>query len=141
MSRTLSTPPSFVSQGTKRSLRPAVVVGRHKAERFISSTSNMASDEDYASFLEKANQDPNEGVSKTQGASSGKVELKAVDKGAKVPKCLKDVTESGDAFYVSDADEPFEAVVLKLAGGGKGLPDEGMFGCLLCLSSDPRGDS
>lgn len=133
MSRTLSTSPSFFSQSTKRSLRAVTEVGRYKAERSFSSTSNMASDEDYASFLEKANQDPNEGVSKTQGSSSGKVELKAVDKGAKVPKCLKDVTESGDAFYVSDADEPFEAVVLKLAGSGKGLPDEGVFSCGPCL--------
>jgi len=80
----------------------------------------MASDDDYAAFLDKANQDPNEGVSKTQ--SSSKVELKAVDKDVDVPACLKKATK--DAFYVSDADEPFEPVCLKLSG--KTLPDEGL---------------
>lgn len=84
----------------------------------------MASDEDYAAFLDKANEDPSAGVSKRQ--SSGKVELKAVDAGAEVPPVLKKVTK--DAFYISDADEPFEPICLNL-GKGKGLPDEGMF-CL-----------
>jgi len=85
----------------------------------------MASDEDYAAFLDKANQDPNEGVSKTQ--SSSKVEFKAVDKGVNVPACLKKATK--DAFYVSDADEPFEPVCLKHAG--KTLPDEVAFANLV----------
>lgn len=83
--------------------------------------SKMASDEDYASFLDRANEDPNKGVAKTQ--SSGKIQLKAVDHGVKVPAGLKDATK--DAFYVSDADEPFEPVVLKHSG--KSLPDEGSF--------------
>ena len=81
----------------------------------------MASDEDYSAFLDKANEDPNKGIAKTQ-SSRGKVQLKAVDQGADVPAVLKKVTK--DAFYVSDADEPFEPVCLKLAKG-KGLPDEG----------------
>jgi hypothetical protein len=78
----------------------------------------MASDEDYASFLDKANEDPSAGTAKSQ--SKGKVELKAVD--AEVPAALKKATK--DAFYVSDADEPFVPVALKF--GGKTLPDEGM---------------
>ena len=83
----------------------------------------MASDEDYASFLDKANEDPNKGVAKTK--TSGKIQLKAVDQGVKIPAALKEATN--DAFYVSDADEPFEPVVLK---GVKGLPDEGLsFSC------------
>ena len=81
----------------------------------------MASDEDYASFLDKANEDPNKGVAKTQ--SSGKIQLKAIDHGLKVPAALKEATS--EAFYVSDADEPFEPVVLKF--GGKSLPDESKF--------------
>lgn len=81
----------------------------------------MASDEDYSAFLDKANEDPNNGTAKTQ-SSSGKVQLKAVDQGANVPAVLKKATK--DAFYVSDADEPFEPVCLKLAKG-KSLPDEG----------------
>jgi hypothetical protein len=79
----------------------------------------MASDEDYMAFLDKANRDPNEGAAKTQG--NGKVELKAVDAGVRVPPGLKKATS--DAFYVSDADEPFVPVCLKFEG--KKLPDEG----------------
>jgi len=82
----------------------------------------MASDEDYAAFLDKANQDPNEGV-KTQ-STKGEVELKAVDHGVEVPGVLKTATR--EAFYVSDADEPFVPVALKL-GKGKGMPDESVF--------------
>ena len=81
--------------------------------------SRMASDEDYMAFLDKANKDPNEGVAKTQ--SKGKVELKAVDSGVRVPAGLKKATS--DAFYISDADEPFVPVCLKF--DGKKLPDEG----------------
>ncbi|KAF4631931.1 hypothetical protein G7Y89_g6197 [Cudoniella acicularis] len=85
----------------------------------------MASDEDYAAFLEKANQDPNEGVAKNQ--SKGKVELKAVDSGVEIPAVLKKATE--DAFYISDADEPFVPVCLKHSG--KSLPDEAAFAKLV----------
>jgi hypothetical protein len=79
----------------------------------------MASDEDYASFLDKANEDPSAGVAKT----SGKAQLKAVDSGVEVPAGLKTATR--DAFYVSDADEPFVPVALKHAG--KSLPTEGLY--------------
>ncbi len=85
----------------------------------------MASDEDYAAFLEKANRDPNEGMGEVQqsGSSGGKVELKAVDEGLEVPKVLEKV--AGEAFYVSDADEPFVVVCLEFKA--KSLPDEGTF--------------
>jgi hypothetical protein len=79
----------------------------------------MASDEDYTAFLDKANEDPNKGVAKSQ--TSGKIQLKAVDHGVEVPAGLKKATK--DAFYISDADEPFEPVCLKHKG--KTLPDEG----------------
>jgi hypothetical protein len=103
----------------------------------------MASDEDYASFLDKANQDPNEGVAQGTG---GKIELKAVDSGIEVPKVLQDATK--DAWYVSDADEKFTPVVLKFKG--KSLPDECKSSVLLMLRllglglmgySDVREDS
>src|SRR4051794_4820889 len=42
----------------------------------------MASDEDYMAFLDKANQDPNEGYTKPQ---SSKQEFKTTDDGAKIP--------------------------------------------------------
>jgi hypothetical protein len=82
----------------------------------------MATDEEYMAFLDKANQDPNEGV-KSSSSKGEKVELKATEKGVEVPAVLKQV--AGEAFYISDADEPFEVVALKLEG--KGLPDEGWF--------------
>lgn len=92
----------------------------------------MATDDEYMSFLDKANQDPNEGTAKSQ--SSGKVELKVVDDGVKVPGAISKVLGKGEAFYVSDADEPFVGVALKL-GKGKGLPDEGMLCPLRPISS------
>ena len=96
--------------------------------------SKMATDEEYIAFLEKANADPNEGFTKTQNKSKagGSVNLKAVDKGEEVPVSLKEAIR--DKLYVSDADEPFEVVCLRLPGGGgkqerkgEGMPDEGWF--------------
>lgn len=84
---------------------------------------DMASDEDYMSFLDKANEDPSAGTTKSQG--QGKVELKAVD--TDVPAPLTKATK--DAFYVSDADEPFEPVALKFSG--KTLPTEVTFAKLV----------
>ena len=88
----------------------------------------MASDEDYMSFLDKANQDPSLGVVKQQekgGGAGGVVELKTVDEGVAVPGPLAAATR--DAFYTSDADEPFVPVALRWDEAGKGLPDEGEF--------------
>ena len=62
----------------------------------------MSSDADYASFLEKANQDTGGGNVTTQSAFS----TKAVD--TEVPSALQNI----DAYYTSDTDEPFEAVSL-----------------------------
>ena len=69
---------------------------------------NMSSDADYASFLDKANQD------------TGSVEAKDTTKksygtrsvNTSVPKVLEQVEE----YYVSDADEPFEPVAFKFSG-------------------------
>lgn len=77
----------------------------------------MASDADYMSFLDKANQDPSQGVAKQQSASD--VKFKTVDSGEEVPEQLAAATK--DAFYTSDADEPFVPVVLK----SDKMPDEG----------------
>ncbi|KAH6656315.1 hypothetical protein BKA67DRAFT_654659 [Truncatella angustata] len=87
----------------------------------------MASDEDYMSFLDKANQDPSAGHAKS--ASSGKQEFKALDSGVQVPAVLKSAVK--DAFYTSDADEPFTPVCLKWDEDGKGLPDEEEFANLI----------
>jgi hypothetical protein len=95
-------------------------------------TTKMASDEDYAAFLEKANADPNEGYVKTQsaGKGSGTAHLRAVDEGEEVPAGLREAVQ--DQVYVSDADEPFEGVCLRMKDGDEELPDEGPF-CLLYI--------
>lgn len=73
----------------------------------------MASDEDYTSFLEKANQDTGATAASSQ---SGSAVTKAVD--TDVPATLQKV----EAYYISDADEPFQPVSLKWKG--KDLPSE-----------------
>lgn len=87
----------------------------------------MASDQDYMSFLDKANEDPASGSAMAQ-TSQGNKEFKAADQGADIPQPLVAVTK--ETFYVSDADEPFVPVSLAWENG-QGLPDEGM---LLCSS-------
>ncbi|KAJ3555234.1 hypothetical protein NPX13_g10397 [Xylaria arbuscula] len=96
---------------------------RHPSPQSFTATAatNMASDEDYMAFLDKANRDPNEGYAAPQ--SSSKAELKTTDDGAKIPAAIQEATK--DAFYVSDSDEPFVPVSLAWDEGGKGLPDEG----------------
>ncbi|KAM0815067.1 hypothetical protein AB5N19_00860 [Seiridium cardinale] len=87
----------------------------------------MASDEDYMAFLNKANEDPSAGHAKS--AASAKHEFKTTDSGVQVPAVLKSAVK--DAFYTSDADEPFVPVCLKWDEGGKGLPDEEEFASLI----------
>lgn len=82
----------------------------------------MASDEDYMSFLDKANRDLDE-ANAAAAQSTAPATFKALDAGVEVPKSIKDVCQ--EAIYVSDADEPFEEVSLKWTGEG-GLPSEGM---------------
>ena len=97
----------------------------------------MASDpdQDYMAFLNKANEDPAKGqggntATATATADKNKKRggtFRARQEGVEVPAPLVKVCGSGDAFYVSDADEPFVAVALAWDEGGRGLPDEGEF--------------
>lgn len=91
----------------------------------------MASDEDYMSFLDKANQDPSAGVAKTNQQGLAQVEFKTTDSSVQIPAALKQVTQN--AFYRSDADEPFVPVALNWDEAGQGLPDEGEFPSLKLL--------
>ncbi|EOD50202.1 hypothetical protein GTA08_BOTSDO00334 [Neofusicoccum parvum] len=84
----------------------------------------MASDEDYAAFLDKANQDTGAPAS----AKSKSFTTKAVD--SAVPQVLQQIEE----YYVSDADEPFEPVSLKWDGDA--MPSEGGFAKLIGHDSD-----
>jgi hypothetical protein len=73
----------------------------------------MSSDADYAAFLDKANQDTGAATAQT----SKKVGTKAVD--TAVPGALEGI----EAYYISDADEPFEPVALKFEGGELGADE------------------
>ena len=68
----------------------------------------MSSDQDYASFLDKANQDT--GVQGSNDTSYA--QTKSTD--TSVPASLKSL----DAFYMSESDEPFEPVAIKHKKGG-----------------------
>jgi hypothetical protein len=99
--------------------------GTNTATATVTGQDRMASDEDYMAFLDKANQDPSIGYSAMGQKIGGKVQLKTMDEGATVPDELRMATEREEWIYVSDADEPFVAVSLKLSGHK--LPDEGLF--------------
>lgn len=83
------------------------------------------SDQAYLDFLNKANEPmptANQSAAANTSSSTG-LGLKLVDAGEAIPKAL---AKAKDVFYVSDADEPFEPVVLKWdETGNKGLPDDG----------------
>ncbi|CAD6440325.1 0ad5ce68-6b74-48e4-bb2d-392304024f12 [Sclerotinia trifoliorum] len=89
----------------------------------------MATDEDYMAFLDKANEDPNASISNT--SSNKKTGFKTMDDDVDVPGVLVRATK--DAWYVSDADEPFVVVALK--NEGEGLPDEETFARLIAHPS------
>ncbi|KAF3069148.1 hypothetical protein CFAM422_007141 [Trichoderma lentiforme] len=101
--------------------------------RTLSNTASrkMASDEDYMAFLNKANQDADEGRAAAQSSRGGAGQqrtFKTADEGSELPKSIAEVIR--DAFYVSEADEPFKGVSLKWKGEG-GLPDEVEFAKLI----------
>lgn len=76
-------------------------------------------------FLNKANQDADEGRAAAQSSRGGAGQqrtFKTADEGSELPKSIAEVIR--DAVYVSEADEPFKGVSLKWKGEG-GLPDEG----------------
>jgi hypothetical protein len=103
------------SQQLRRSPRTAVHSHQYRQLRAMS-------DDAYASFLDKANEDvskPKSGGAQTRSAAKQKP--KTVDEGLKVPSHLEKV----DAVYVTDADEDFVPVALKWDGDG--LPSDGMY--------------
>lgn len=68
----------------------------------------MADDDAYTSFLERANADPSAGVQSSNKNTSSFHATKAVDANQHVPQVLSDV----EMYYISDADETFDPVVL-----------------------------
>jgi hypothetical protein len=100
---------------TRRSFKPAIHGTLHISRPLLPTTQptklarTMSSDADYASFLDKANQDT--GSAEQQSSSKKKsYGTKSVD--TAVPQILEKVEE----YYISDADEPFEPMALKYDG-------------------------
>ncbi|KAL7795208.1 hypothetical protein V8C37DRAFT_374846 [Trichoderma ceciliae] len=123
------------SQQRQRSVAPRIsapsLIYKIQQIRALSITRpcKMASDEDYMAFLNKANQDADEGKAAAQTTqSAGQRTFKTTDEGSQLPKSISDVCKN--AFYVSEADEPFKGVSLKWKGEG-GLPDEVDFAKLI----------
>lgn len=82
---------------------------------FSTSSITMSSDDAYMSFLDKANADLNAGRPQQQGVSET-ARTETVDANTQIPASLQSV----DAYYISDADEPFEPVALRWDGASKG---------------------
>lgn len=124
--RSLASPASLPSWShhPARSARHPLATARDSTGqlRRLSKTTvlKMATDEDYMSFLDKANQEADEAHASAQRSSQS--QFKAMDAGSEVPKAIKNVCK--EAIYISETDEPFEEVSLKWTGEG-GLPDEG----------------
>ncbi|KAH6891089.1 hypothetical protein B0T10DRAFT_547459 [Thelonectria olida] len=122
---------SRTSNLSLHTIAPAAAPARYPSTRYLSTTRslNMASDEDYMAFLNKANQDTGSATAQ----SSEKPVLKTKDEGSEVPKEIRDVCQQ--AVYVSEADEPFEEVSLKWDGKHR-LPTESEFAELTKSPSD-----
>ncbi|EEP81431.1 predicted protein [Uncinocarpus reesii 1704] len=93
----------------------------------------MSSDDAYASFLEQANAEPSAQVKQTSKPSPSFHATKTVDENQRIPTVLQDVEQ----YYISEADETFEPVVLAWDAAGQGRwPDNEQFKSLIFSSSD-----
>lgn len=94
-------------------------------------TRTMSSDNDYMSFLNKANADLNASQFQPQrDNTSSTPRTQTIHTNVRVPTPLTSV----DAFYVSETDEPFEPVALKWPDAGRGIwPDAGELSVLSVL--------
>lgn len=70
----------------------------------------MSSDADYAAFLERANQDGGGVEAKTTEKANNSYGTRSVNTG--IPPALEQV----EAYFSSDADEPFEPIALRFDG-------------------------
>lgn len=128
----LASYPNTRSQQRHARVAPRISIPSTQRRGFFNTQQprKMASDEDYMAFLNKANQDAEEGqaAAASSAQSAGQRTFKTTDEGSVLPKSIADVLK--DAFYVSEADEPFKGVSLKWKGEG-GLPDEVEFAKLI----------
>ncbi|KAL4807418.1 hypothetical protein BDV18DRAFT_137636 [Aspergillus unguis] len=102
--------------------------------RSLTTTRTMSSDDAYMSFLDKANSDLDAGrANQATTSSTSGAKTETVDVNVKVPAPLTSV----DAYYVSDADEPFEPVALRWKGAERGSwPDAASFSKLISPDAD-----
>ncbi|KAL7653875.1 hypothetical protein M752DRAFT_276565 [Aspergillus phoenicis ATCC 13157] len=94
----------------------------------------MSSDNDYMSFLNKANADLNASQFQPQrGNTSSTPRTQTIHTNVRVPAPLTSV----DAFYVSETDEPFEPVALKWPDAERGIwPDAAALSNLVSPDAD-----
>ncbi|RAH59862.1 hypothetical protein BO85DRAFT_447727 [Aspergillus piperis CBS 112811] len=97
-------------------------------------TRTMSSDNDYMSFLNKANADLNASQFQPQrDDTSSTPRTQTIHTNVRVPTPLTSV----DAFYVSETDEPFEPVALKWPDAGRGIwPDAAALSNLVSPDAD-----
>ncbi|KAI9677721.1 MAG: hypothetical protein M1829_002493 [Trizodia sp. TS-e1964] len=88
----------------------------------------MSSDEAYAAFLNQANQASSSSASTTAASFPSAAPSAHSITNAPIPTELRHV----DAYYTSEADEPFEPVSLRWAGGT--LPSETEFLALIAAT-------
>ncbi|PYH36153.1 uncharacterized protein BO87DRAFT_414695 [Aspergillus neoniger CBS 115656] len=97
-------------------------------------TRTMSSDNDYMSFLNKANADLNASQFQPQrDNTSSTPRIQTIHTNVRVPTPLTSV----DAFYVSETDEPFEPVALKWPDAERGIwPDAAALSNLVSPDAD-----
>ncbi|ATY63188.1 hypothetical protein A9K55_009107 [Cordyceps militaris] len=109
-----------------------VTIATERATSRQGQAADMASDDDYMAFLNKANKDADEAHARAsetaRGGGGTRAQLKTLDAGQTAPQGIVSVCK--EAVYTSDADEPFVPVSLKYAGAGS-LPDEEEFAKLI----------
>lgn len=76
----------------------------------ITTTTDMSSDEAYASFLEKANQPTGNTSSTSRSKAEKQQDLKS--QSSDIPQVLRSL----DATFTSDSDEPFEPFTVEYSG-------------------------
>ncbi|KKZ67297.1 hypothetical protein EMCG_07016 [[Emmonsia] crescens] len=96
----------------------------------------MSSDDAYAAFLDKANEDPAKNTPTTQQQGQEEhVQTRTTDPSQCVPTVLSDV----EMYYTSDTDEVFEPVALDWSGAAAGRwPGVDEFKSLILPSSSTR---
>ncbi|OJD13064.1 hypothetical protein AJ78_06436 [Emergomyces pasteurianus Ep9510] len=114
--------------------KPASSLSTSPSSSLLSSTNTMSSDDAYAAFLDKANEDPYKNISTTKRQGQDEhLQTRTTDPSQCVPTVLGDV----EMYYTSDVDEAFEPVALDWSGAAEGQwPSVDKFKALILPSKD-----